>query len=366
MTELWIPYGAVETLVTIQAENLGEVVEPQPPSSQLESEGAAEVTRKAGVLFVCDILPPTLELLKALSESIVSTASMRVVAAAPRAVESAIPELKGRVATLPPPMPQDDGSPTYSPELVAGGKKAFIATARPDPLYGVMDAKVEACLNWISGAGSRAAAARPDVEPTPFMRTDSYEKADELAAGVADAEFLTVVPRGGRAASVLHNPPFDVVSGAFLDAQLPRAKGLVLGAGGRGYDDTLSSAVRAAWGAVSVLRPSGTLLLVAECSAGLGSTALEMLATGRMSADSGKKKERRVEGAEEVFYLSKLKEEYDVMMLTGLPDVYAKGRLGIPTARGSGEAVGRLLDRVGRSGKVNVLTRAPECRVEAS
>ena len=66
-----------------------------------------------------------------------------------------------------------------------------------------------------------------------------------------------------------------------------------------------------------------------------------------------------------MFYLNKLKGEYDVLLLSGLPETYARPTLGPTTAKGAGEAVGRMLNKLGRSGKVNVVPRAPECLVES-
>ena len=138
----------------------------------------------------------------------------------------------------------------------------------------------------------------------------------------------------------------------------------MVGAGGWGYDDAFSSALRGVWSALEAVRKTGTILLIAECSEGMGSTALEMLVTGRM-AEGEKRRGVYVDGLEEVFYLSKLKDEYDVLLLSGLPESYARSKLGLTTAKGSGEAVGRVLNKVGRSGKLNVVPRAPECLVQS-
>jgi hypothetical protein len=85
----------------------------------------------------------------------------------------------------------------------------------------------------------------------------------------------------------------------------------------------------------------------------------------RASEDLGLR-EKYVAGLEEIYYLDKLKEEYGVLLLSGLPEVFAKNKLGLTTARGSGEAVGRLLNRLGRTAKVNLVTRATECRVQSA
>jgi hypothetical protein len=211
-----------------------------------------------------------------------------------------------------------------------------------------------------------AAEARKEMEPSPFEKTMSREAIDDIAEEIAEASFIDVVPRGGKVRMVMENAPFDAIKNGFLSVGVPPARAIVVGTGGKGYDDTLSSAVRTAWNALSGVRKSGSVVLMAECSEGLGSTALDMAATGRLSGEGGRRREAYVDGLEDVFYLSKLRDEYDVLLLSGLPEVYAKSKLGLATARGSGEAVGRLLNKLGRSGKMNVVTRAAECRFESA
>jgi hypothetical protein len=366
LPEIWIPYGSVESLVTVQAENLGSVVEPQAEKGSGEPERLLELLKGASALFVCDAAPPTLEVLREMSSGPDGIGTVKVVSAAPKKIEAAVPAIKGRVSTLPPPMPTSDAAGvSVSDELTRAGRKLFLGTGRPDPLLGIVDSKVEACLNWVSGAYRIALQARKGMEPTPFEKTESYEEIEEIASKMKDSSFLTVAARGGKPRAVMEDAPFDAVKNGFLQASAPPARALVVGAGGSGFDDTLSSAIRGIWSVLPAVRRSGSVLLLAECGEGLGSTALELASTGRL-AGGDRKKVGFVDGLDEVFYLSKLKEEYDVLLLTGLPEVYAKSKLGLTTARGSGEAVGRLLNRLGRSGKMNVVTRSPECRVTSA
>ncbi len=366
MPELWIPYGPVETLVTVQAENLGVVVEPEAEKSTEETARLLEVLKGASALFVCDSTPTTFELLRSLVSGIAPAVGLKVFAAAPKKIESSVPELKGRIATLPPPVSSEDSGLGYAQQLTDGGAKLFVGTARPDPLFGITDAKVEACLNWVAHSTRESASSRKELEPAPFHKTESREKMEEISEGIKDASFITVVPRGGRVRSVMEDAPFDAIKNGFLSSSVQQARGIIVGTGGRGYDDTLSSALRGVWSALPGVKRSGSVLLVAECSEGLGSTALELLVTGRITGDTGKRREKYVDGMEEVFYINKLKQEYDVLLLSGLPDVYGKSKLGLTTARGSGEAVGRVLNRLGRAGKMNVVTRASECRIESA
>lgn len=365
MPEIWIPYGGVESLVTIQAENLGAVAEAPAEGGGVEMERMVELAKGAAQLFVCDATPATMELVRGMLQPLAEPQAVRVFSSAPKRLEAGVPELKGKISTLPPPIPAPDAvEPFFAPELTQPGRKVFVGSARPDPLFGIVDAKVEACLSWVALSRSSAAKARKEMEPEPFQRTEAYNVMQGLAERVPDAAFITAVPRGGKLRAALEGAPFDAVKNAFARTQMAQTRGIVIGAGGKGYDDTLSSAIRTVWSAMGGVRRTGSILLVAECAEGMGSTALEMLVTDRLTG-SGVRREKYVDGIEEVFYLNKLKEEYDVLLLSGLPETYASSKLGFTTAKGSGEALGRMLNKVGRSGKLNVVPRAPECFVES-
>lgn len=362
MPELWVPYGTVETLITLQAENLGTVAEGAPGEGTTDFPRVSELVKEAAMLFVCDSAPPTLELVKGVVPALVER-SLKLFSPAPRRLESAVPELKGRVTTLPPPLPPGEGDePVYAQQLLDPGAKLFIGSARPDPLFGISEAKVGACLDWVSRSQASAAKAAKGMEPQPFQKTGAYDKMEELTGRIGAAKFLTAIPRGGKLWTAMEDAPFDAIKNSFARTQMAQARGIVIGAGGRGYDDTLSSALRGVWSAIGGVRKTGSILLIAECFEGVGSTALEMLVTERIEAE--RRRGRYVDGLEEVFYLNRLKDEYDVLLLSGLPETYARSKLGLTTARGSAEAVGRVLNKVGRSGKLNVVPRASESIIE--
>ena len=366
MPEIWIPYGGVETLVTLQAENLGVVAAPPAEDVNSEAERISELLKTTTQLLICDSSPPTMELLKGGLGAISEAQNIKIFSPAPKRIETSVPELKGRIVTLAPPLPADDGSDVvYAPQLLEGGAKLFVGSARPDPMFGVMDAKVEACLAWVTHSKAASIGSPSGMEPQPLRKTPAYDTIEGLANRIPESKFLTVVSRGGKLRAVMEDAPFDAVKNAFPRFEVQQSKGMVLGAGGRGYDDTFSSALRGDGSARDGVRKTGSVLVVAECSVGVGSTALEMLISGRM-AEGERRNRKYVDGLEEIFYLNKLKDEYDVLLLSGLPETYARTKLGLATAKGSGEAVGRILNRVGRSGKVNVVPRAPECLVQSA
>jgi len=367
LPELWIPYGGVETLVSLQAENLGVVAEGSVEGGSTDFERMAELAMGATSLFICDSAPATAELLKGIVSALGEIQNLRLYSPAPKRVENSVPELKGKVSTLPPPLAAEgEAEPAYAQQLQETGVKLFIGSARPDPFFGMIDAKVEACLDWVTRSQAVAARAMKGMEPQPLQKTEAYDAIEEMAGRIPEAKFLTAVPRGGKLWVAMEDAPFDAIKNGFSRAQMSQARGMVIGAGGRGYDDTLSSTLRGVWNVIGGVRKTGSVLLISECSEGVGSTALEMLVTGRMGGEGERRRERYVDGLEEVFYLNKLKDEYDVLLLSGLPETYSRSKLGLTTAKGSAEAVGRVLNKVGRSGKLNVVPRAPEFLVESA
>ena len=360
MPEVWVPYGEVETLVSVEAENIGSVVNPDPEERAVETDRLTEKLKAAARLFVCDSNPTTIELLRDLAPAATAALALKVVAEDPRKLELAIPELKPKIVEAAQPV----ADIVTSEHFGAAGEKVFVGTATPDPLFGISDPKVAACKNWVAGSVEAAAQRRKDMEPAPFEKTDAYAAIEETASRIGGASFVTVVPRSGKVRSAMEDAPFEAIKNGFYGETVPAAKALIVGAGGNCYDQTLSSALRSIWGVLGCVRKQGEVLLMAECSKGLGSQALEMLVTGRISGE-GRRKEKYVPGLEEVYYLHRLKEDYNVMLLSGLPELYAKSKLGFATAKGSGEAVGRLISKAGRTAKVNVVARASECRIES-
>jgi hypothetical protein len=359
--EIWVPYGEVESLVTLMQENLGETVDPKPESHVEDIViPLAEKAKSTERIFVCDLKPATLKVLKALLAK-GPLEGKRFVSASPKKLQAAVPDTKDRVDQLRRPGETAEGeSGRLSPDLAATGKKLAIATGEPDPLVGFIDAPVSLALECIAGARRAAYKRRDGDEPRPLREdSPSYAAVRAEADKVAEVEYATIVPRGGEPYSVIEGDSLKQARANYLSQEIAQTKGLVVGAGGRGYDDTLSHALRLSLGALKGVRKGGDIVLIAECKEGVGSQALQMFVQGRIT-ESFVRKGAYVEGMEEISYVTELNERYSLTLLSSLPDLYAGGKLRFKTARGSGEALSKVFSSAGRGAKLNVVTRACE------
>ncbi len=356
--EIWLPYGGVESLLTLQAENLGELVDPLPENHSEElGQMLAERLRGRERLFVCDGKPATYKLLRAVVPKLPQENPPKVYTRSPKGLEEGVPELKGRVLKLSPPPDSPGGEVTHSAE-VEGGTGFALATGEPDPLFGYLDARVSLGLSALGGARRVAYLGRGSDEPGFFRETQAHSVMVSLVDKVTAAGFATIVTRGGE--------PFSLVEGGaeqakvhFAEHQVSAAKGLVVGTGGLGFDDTLSHMLRLCLGATKAVRKGGEILLVGEAREGIGSEALQMQATGRLS-ETALRRGYYADGLEELGYLDSLRDNYSVTLLSSLPELYASGRFRFRTAKNSADAVQKVLASAGRNAKVHVFTRAPE------
>ena len=97
--EVWIPFGHVEALLTIQIENLGELVDPK--AENRSTEVAAQLSEKlkdAQKLIVCDNKGATLKSLKTAFGDSPTSEGLKVYSPWPKEVELSVPLLKGRVS----------------------------------------------------------------------------------------------------------------------------------------------------------------------------------------------------------------------------------------------------------------------------
>jgi hypothetical protein len=359
--EIWVPYGDVESLLTLQAENLGELVDPAPEGHAEElAQILKERTKGFERLIICDSKPATLKLLKALAPHIPQDGALKLNAPSPKSVEDGVPGLKGRLTKLSPASVAfaSGGAEVKLPQELAQGKNFFLATGEPDPLFGYSDARVAAALSYLVGARRVAYDAREGDAPAFLQETKAYATLVSLLDGARESSYVTLITKGGEPVSMVDGGAKDA-KGHFFQQQLNPAKGIAVGAGGRGYDDTFSSLLRLAMGTLGAVRKGGDVLLIGECREGIGSDALQMQAQGRIS-EASLRRGFYADGMEEIGYLKRLKDDYSVTLLSSLPDLYASGRFKFRAAKSAGEALQKVFSSAGRGAKLHVFTRASE------
>ncbi|MBI2648444.1 MAG: hypothetical protein HYW93_02170 [Thaumarchaeota archaeon] len=155
--EVWIPYGHVEALLTIQIENLGELVDPKAEKQSTEvSAQLAERLKDAQKLVICDNKGATFKSLKTAFGQSPPAEDLKVYSPWQKEVERSVPQLKGRVSKLSQErekIAEEEGIALTAPaEIHDQTNKLFLSTAEPDPFFGLVDARIAGCLVAISSS----------------------------------------------------------------------------------------------------------------------------------------------------------------------------------------------------------------------
>ncbi len=361
--EIWVPYGDVEALLTLQAENLGELIEAKSEDHTQELVERLSVRfKEVTSVVICDNRSPTIKVLQGLVRKNPPSDRFRVVTPFAKEVEQRIPELKGRAVKFQEARerilegPNKVSTPS---ELVDGSEKLVLATAIPDPLVGVVDSLVGIALLTMDGARKLAYSSRETDDPSTLTRNKSYEALVNLSEKVRNGHFATIFSKGGEPNTLIEGPTIGDARQQFQAASVAPAKAVIVAPGGRGYDGTLSQALRLLWNVIDVVKKSGEILLVSECREGVGSEALQMVVTGRISGES-LKKGTYADGAEEISYINRLRQDYSLTLLSSLPELYTGTRLRFRTATSGVDAISKVLSSAGRTTKFHVVPRLCE------
>lgn len=352
MPEIWVPYGETETLVTVQAENLQDVFD----SSAEGSLGEVPELQHRATIYVLDRCSPTIEFLNKVAEKILK-AEGSVKTQDPEILQKKVPSLKERISRMEPlAKVNEDGSVSFVREKEDSA--LLISTVLPDSVFGILEPRVNASLELVDGGPAFVLKECSELPQTPLHVNENYRRAVDLWSKIGFG-VVGLIPSSGHASKMLDEREIENVESYIKPTLASQVRAMIISIGGSGYDDDLTRACRHVWNAVACTKEGGSIVIISECSNGLGSKAMEMYVTGRIRKEQIQRM-KYIDGIESVYLLNELKEKYDVFLLSGLPDVYVRKRLGINSVVSSKEAVNRLIGKMQRSGKLSIVVRASE------
>jgi nickel-dependent lactate racemase len=132
---------------------------------------------------------------------------------------------------------------------------------------------------------------------------------------------------------------------------------LIVGAGGRPYDQTLSAALNSALLNRDALKKGGAMILVAECMGGYGDkTFLQWMSKGEEAKQIKSSLKKGFEiGAEKAYFLTELLEEFRVYLVSVMPDYYARKIFKLKTSRTVDDALQSSLRIMGKDSGIAVV-----------
>jgi len=121
-------------------------------------------------------------------------------------------------------------------------------------------------------------------------------------------------------------------------------------------NETLSRSISSIWNCSNAIKEEGLMILLAECKNGLGSEAIQQYVEGRINLDRIRNPSKYIDGMEDILFLTELRKNFEIGIVSILPHLYTRDKLGMTPFGGAKEAMDYVLKKFGDRQKVVIIS----------
>ncbi len=351
MPEIWLNYGATNVVLDIRAENLDQ---------QLDSKGNflndLEIGEKLNGL---DISKPIELVVLNNSNSVKRTIKAIFEKFEQKSVQK--PRIltdKKMVNLIKEYLPEGSSVAEFSDEI-SNSSLVFVGEMEFDGLFGFETIATRLIKKFGKESMLSAYEKRKENLPVPGQETENIKIAQNFADGFEiTAIEIAANSKGIVDLSVGHPTSTMSISKSLLasaENTVEKHRTLMISTGKDTSNDTLGRSLTTLWNCNKAIKDNGLGILLAECTNGIGSEAIQQYLEGRMSLDRLKKPAKYVNGMEDLLFLTEIQKRFQVGMVSILPEFYLK-KLNIISFAGIKRAMDHILKSQGINQKVAVVS----------
>jgi hypothetical protein len=351
MPEIWLNYGATNVVLDIRAENLDQ---------QLDSKGNflndLEIGEKLDGL---DISKPIELVVLNNSNSVKRTIKAIFEKFEQKSVQK--PRIltdKKMVNLIKEYLPEGSSVAEFSDEI-SNSSLVFVGEMEFDGLFGFETIATRLIKKFGKESMLSAYEKRKENLPVPGQETENIKIAQNFADGFEiTAIEIAANSKGIVDLSVGHPTSTMSISKSLLasaENTVEKHRTLMISTGKDTSNDTLGRSLTTLWNCNKAIKDNGLGILLAECTNGIGSEAIQQYLEGRMSLERLKKPAKYVNGMEDLLFLTEIQKRFQVGMVSILPEFYLK-KLNIISFAGIKRAMDHILKIQGINQKVAVVS----------
>ena len=351
MPEIWLNYGPTDVVLDIQAENLGQ---------QLAAEGKiledAEINSRLDSL---DLTKP-LEIV-VLNNSKAVQKTLLALFAKCEQKSLRIPRIfaeKKIMDALKNSLPEGSSISEFEkPEL--SNALVFIGEMEFDGLFGFESIATRLLRKFGTEEMLLAYEKRKGELPAPGQDIENVSVAKQFVDKFEIFAIEIASNSSGIVDMAIGHPSSTMsVSKPFVESatkEIGKHRTLFISTGKESSNDSLGKSLSALWNCSEAVRNEGLAVLLAECTHGIGSSAIQYYIEGQMSLDRLKKPAKYINGMETLLFLTELQKKFQVGIVSILPEFYLK-KLNILSFSGVAQAMNHILKVQGARQKVVVVS----------
>ena len=351
MPEIWLNYGPTDVVLDIQAENLGQ---------QLAAEGKiledAEINSRLDSL---DLTKP-LEIV-VLNNSKEVQKTLLTLFAKCEQKSLRIPRIfaeKKIMDALKNSLPEGSSISEFEkPEL--SNSLVFIGEMEFDGLFGFESIATRLLRKFGTEEMLLAYEKRKGELPAPGQDIENVSVAKQFVDKFEIFAIEIASNSSGIVDMAIGHPSSTMsVSKPFVESatkEIGKHRTLFISTGKESSNDSLGKSLSALWNCSEAVRNEGLAVLLAECTHGIGSSAIQYYIEGQMSLDRLKKPAKYINGMETLLFLTEIQKKFQVGIVSILPEFYLK-KLNILSFSGVAQAMNHILKVQGARQKVVVVS----------
>ena len=374
--EIWLPYGQVEVAVDIRAENLAEVLEPSMKKLNDESLygilNSIEIKEKS-MMMLSDVTSGTIKVLKSFIDLQIEKGKSKDIVVAVKknhlkAVKKTLEEKFSNIIAIGDSSVNvgiADGFQVKVPGAFSEHRRMIISEVGFDPLFGFGGGPVSLIKAIDLKLVEEAFKRRLDENPKPGSDTNASWFASRVAEEIGEIFSIEVLGTKGEVSDIFLGNVVDTHSKASkkLHESAKKvlhqpARAMLISLSDPSKSLTLSSSLKPLWNVMGGLGEKGIVVLLTECSKGLGSEALKLYVTNKLNLDEFVKHGKYVEGFEDLLYLKNALQLYNITLISTLPNYYTETKLGLRTFKKASDALDYMISSLGARVKLYVITDA--------
>jgi hypothetical protein len=138
--------------------------------------------------------------------------------------------------------------------------------------------------------------------------------------------------------------------------EMEKHRMVIVSTGKETRNETLSRSLSSIWNCSNAIKEEGLVILLAECKNGLGSEAIQQYVEGRLSLDRIKNPSKYIDGIEDLLFLTEIQKKFGIGIVSILPHLYTREKLGMITFGGVKESMDYVLKTYGDRQKVVIVS----------
>ena len=352
MPEIWLNYGITDVVLDIKAENLEQ---------KIDSEGNvlddSAINEKLNIL---DLSKPMELVILHNSKSILKLVSSLFTLCEQKS--KPFPKIltdKKILNLIKSGLPEGNSINEFNDVGFSNSNLVFMGEMEFNGLFGYETISTRLIQKFGQESMLSAYAKRQGNLPVPGQYSESLTEAKKFTDSFEIQGIEIIANSEGIIDFTVGHPSETISSTKILESNsikdIGQHKTMVISTGKDASNDNLGNSFSSLWNCSNAIKKDGLAILVAECKGGLGSDSLQQYLEDRLTLDQLKNPSKYINGMENLLFLSEIQKNFQVGLVSILPEFYAK-KLNMISMQGIKYSMDYILKTQGARQKVAVVT----------